>query len=133
MEPGLRSVHDRLTVERERVDALVQELRSRVDPSHRKEASEPGDQKPGVATETVERQTYQAILERLEAELAEIDAALERVANGTYGRDEVTGAPIDPARLEALPTARTNVGTARDLQRDGPLAAPAPAPTTSAR
>jgi DnaK suppressor protein len=131
MEPVLRSAHDRLSAERERVDTLVQELRSRVDPGHHDEASERGEQKPGAATETVERQTYQAILERLEAELAEIDAALDRVADGTYGRDEVTGAPIDPARLDALPTARTNVGTARDLQRDGPL--PAPSPTASVR
>ena len=47
----------------------------------------------------------------LEAELAEIEAALQRLDDGSYGVDEVTGEPIDPARLEALPTARTNVDT----------------------
>lgn len=45
----------------------------------------------------------------LEHSIVEIDAALRRIDNGTYGIDEVTGEPIDPARLEALPTARTNV------------------------
>jgi RNA polymerase-binding transcription factor DksA len=45
----------------------------------------------------------------LEHSIAEIDAALRRIENGTYGIDEETGEPIDPARLEALPTARTNV------------------------
>ena len=45
----------------------------------------------------------------LEAQLAEVDAAFERIENGTYGVDEHTGEPIDPARLEAIPTARTNV------------------------
>jgi RNA polymerase-binding transcription factor DksA len=46
----------------------------------------------------------------VEAEIAEVDAALLRVDDGTYGIDEVTGEPIDPARLEARPTARTNIG-----------------------
>ena len=44
---------------------------------------------------------------------AEIEAALQRLDDGTFGVDEVTGDPIDPERLEALPTARTNVPTAR--------------------
>ena len=49
------------------------------------------------------------LLEDLETELSDIQDALERIDNGTYGIDEVTGEPIDPARLEAVPTARTNV------------------------
>ena len=42
-------------------------------------------------------------------QLEEVDAALARVDDGTYGFDENTGEPIDPARLEAWPTARTNI------------------------
>lgn len=41
--------------------------------------------------------------------IAEIDAALQRVDSGTYGIDEETGEPIDPERLDAIPTARTNI------------------------
>jgi DnaK suppressor protein len=41
----------------------------------------------------------------LEAELAEIDAALKRIEQGTYGRCVECGELIDPARLAALPTA----------------------------
>ena len=41
--------------------------------------------------------------------IAEVDAALRRIELGTYGIDEETGEPIDPARLEAVPAARTNV------------------------
>jgi RNA polymerase-binding transcription factor DksA len=41
--------------------------------------------------------------------IAEIDAALHRIELGTYGIDEETGDPIDPARLDAVPAARTNV------------------------
>jgi DnaK suppressor protein len=36
-------------------------------------------------------------------------AALQRVDDGTYGIDEETGQPIDPERLDALPTARGNI------------------------
>ena len=36
-------------------------------------------------------------------------AALGRIDAGTYGIDEATGEPINPARLDAIPTARTNI------------------------
>ncbi len=45
----------------------------------------------------------------LEAQLTEVDAALARIDDGSYGIDEVTGEPIDPARLDAIPTARRNI------------------------
>lgn len=38
--------------------------------------------------------------------LAEIDAAIKRIKDGTYGICEVTGNPIPEARLEAIPFAR---------------------------
>ena len=43
----------------------------------------------------------------LEKSLSEINAALERIANGTYGRCEVSGEEIELDRLEANPAART--------------------------
>jgi len=70
------------------------------------------DQHPAdSASDTLERELDLSLLDQLEHELAEVEAALARVDDGTYGVDEVTGAPIDPARLEAIPTARTNVET----------------------
>ena len=45
----------------------------------------------------------------LEHSIHEVDAALRRVDEGTYGIDEETGEPIDPERLDAIPTARTNI------------------------
>ena len=38
--------------------------------------------------------------------IAEIDAAIERIRNGTYGVCEVTGEPIPESRLEAIPFTR---------------------------
>ena len=70
------------------------------------------DQHPAdQGSDTFEREKDLSILEQLEGELAEIEAALQRLDEGTYGVDEVTGEPIDPARLDAYPIARTNVDT----------------------
>jgi DnaK suppressor protein len=44
--------------------------------------------------------------ERDSQTVAEIDEALRRIDEGTYGQCERCGKPIDERRLEALPTAR---------------------------
>jgi RNA polymerase-binding transcription factor DksA len=107
----------RLEEERDRVTGLIGDLRS--EGLDEEEAAQTGelthyDQHPAdQASETFEREKDLSILEGLEGELAEIEAALQRIDEGTYGIDEVTGEPIDPARLDAVPTARTNVADAR--------------------
>ncbi|MCW2583699.1 MAG: hypothetical protein JWQ53_2489 [Klenkia sp.] len=47
------------------------------------------------------------MLAQATSRLAELDAAVARVAAGTYGRCEVCGLPIGEARLAARPAART--------------------------
>ena len=42
--------------------------------------------------------------EQLTARIEELEAALARIKDGTYGLCENCGAPIDPERLEILPT-----------------------------
>jgi RNA polymerase-binding transcription factor DksA len=103
---------ERLEAERARVEGLIEGLRSELGTSETEDISELSvyDQHPAdTATETFEREKDLSILEQLENELAELQAALERVDAGTYGIDERNGEPIDPARLEAFPAARTNV------------------------
>lgn len=48
----------------------------------------------------------QADLERIEADLAGVESALERLDAGTYWTDEVTGEPLPDALLIADPVAR---------------------------
>ncbi len=104
---------ERLHHERDRVTDLIAGLRS--EGLDQEESEQTGelthyDQHPAdQASETFEREKDLSILENLESELAEIEAALQRVDDGTYGLDEVTGEPIDPERLDALPAARTNI------------------------
>ena len=59
-----------------------------------------------LGTETFEREKDISILEQIEAELADVEHALHRLDDGTYGTCEVDGKPISEARLEALPAAR---------------------------
>jgi RNA polymerase-binding transcription factor DksA len=111
----------RLQSERSRVEGLISDLRGELGPGSENDAvSELADydQHPAdMGTETFEREKDLSILESLEAELAELEAALQRVDDGTYGIDEVTGEPIPAERLEAFPTARTNVATERRDQQ----------------
>jgi len=111
MDPD--EARQRLEAERTRVSGLIRELHTDLDDEVDSDESEPNyDQHPADSgSDTFEREKDLSILESLEAELAEIEAAIERIDQGTYGIDEVTGAPIDPARLEAVPEARTNVSS----------------------
>jgi RNA polymerase-binding transcription factor DksA len=71
-----------------------------------------------LATETIERELDQSVVTHLEAELIELDAALQRVEDGTYGRCEGCGEPIMDQRLEALPAARYCVEDQSKLARN---------------
>ena len=44
----------------------------------------------------------------LQARLTDVNVALGKIENGTYGICEVSGEPIEADRLEANPAARTN-------------------------
>ena len=64
---------------------------------------------PEGQTIAFERAQLSAVTDQVREHLAQIDAALRRVEDGSYGVCEVCGGQIDPARLEARPTARTCV------------------------
>ena len=59
-----------------------------------------------LGTETFEREKDLAIIESIEAELADVEHALRRLDEGNYGICEACGRPIDEERLEALPATR---------------------------
>jgi RNA polymerase-binding transcription factor DksA len=115
----------RVLEEKARVEGLIHNLKDELgDGSENDQLSELSDydQHPAdTASETFEREKEVSILERLEQELAEIQAALERIDAGTYGVDEVTGEPITPERLEAVPTARANVENEARLEDNSRL------------
>ena len=55
---------------------------------------------------TAEKARILSLAEGLIDTLHEVDAALDRISKGTYGRCESCGAEIPPERLDARPVAR---------------------------
>ena len=53
----------------------------------------------------VDRLSQVAVHDRLQTALADVDRALEKLDEGSYGRCDVCGEPINEERLEALPWA----------------------------
>lgn len=58
------------------------------------------------ANEKCEHDALLSEIRMEDAELAEVEAALDRLRHGTYGICELTGRAISGARLRALPWAR---------------------------
>lgn len=65
-----------------------------------------GNDQTDIAEEEIERDNLLAELAHEEAELMEIEAALQRIQRGTYGICEATGLRISPERLRAVPWTR---------------------------
>ena len=65
------------------------------------------DQHPAdVGSETFERTKELSLQEDIAGRLDDIERALAKVSDGSYGRCEVCGEAIPEERLEALPAAR---------------------------
>ncbi len=62
-----------------------------------------------VADKLEEYETNKSVMDKLQKQLAEVDAALDRIEKGTYGICENTQKPIDRDRLEANPSARISL------------------------
>ena len=98
---------DDRTATRALLGTLTQDFAGIVDASSDSNADDEHD--PEGATIAFERSQVGALIEQTRDRLTEIDAALGRVDDGTYGRCEVCGDVIPDGRLEARPTARTCV------------------------
>ena len=104
-------VRPRLTEERARLEGLrddfvTQGLTAESEEDSLSELSSVDQHQADVGTETFHREADLSLLERVEAELADVEHALRRLDEGTYGICEACGKPIGEARLEAQPAAR---------------------------
>ena len=71
-----------------------------------------------MGTETFEREKDLSILEQVEAELADVEHALRRLDDGTYGTCEVCGKVIPDERLEAMPATRLCLEHQAEAERE---------------
>jgi RNA polymerase-binding protein DksA len=70
-----------------------------------------------TASATFDRELDYTLEDNSEHVLGEIDAALKRIDDGTFGRCGRCGEPIDEARLEALPWATMCIECRRREER----------------
>ena len=97
-------IRAKLEGERKRIlDELSQLIGSQ--PQDERREGSPFGKREEEATESMELEKRLAVELRLKSLLAEVDRALQKLDNGSYGVCEMCHMPIDPARMEALPQA----------------------------
>ena len=72
-----------------------------------------------VGTDEYDRDLALAMATAGQETLDEIDQALNRIRNGTYGVCELSGKPISRARLDAIPWTRFSAEAERQLEAEG--------------
>lgn len=77
-----------------------------------------GQHMADAGTDTFDRDFALSLVANEQEALAEIEAAVTRIKNGTYGVDEATGEAIDKDRLMAIPFTRYTAATQKDLERN---------------
>lgn len=97
---------ERVRLEQVRAGFQAEHLRDESENESLSELSHLAQHSADVATETFEREKDFSILEQVEAELTDIERAMQRIDDGTYGTCEACGGPIGDDRLEARPAAR---------------------------
>jgi RNA polymerase-binding transcription factor DksA len=113
--PEWREHHDRL-----------RELREQMTDNKRMLASDAKEQRStssihmaDAASDTYDCDWALSMLSSDQDALYEIDEAISRIVNGSYGRCELTGKPIEPERLAAIPWARFSMEAQRQLEDEG--------------
>lgn len=108
--------------QRKRLEALRRELLGGKEDSlanertaqeqHRDEAEEIEDEAQGMA----QREVSRALRAANDRRIRDIERALQKIADGTYGLSDASGQPIPKARLEATPEAVLTVEEQRSRE-----------------
>jgi RNA polymerase-binding transcription factor DksA len=85
----------------------------------RVELSTHGEHIAEAASDSYERDWDLALASSDQNSLYEIQQALDRIARGVYGRCELTGKPIESARLRAVPWTRFSAAAQSELEARG--------------
>lgn len=109
MEP--EEAREHLATERDRLERLragfaAERLHDESSADSTGEISHFDQHEADVASDTFEREKDFSILEQVEAELADVERALRRLDDGSYGTCEACGTAIGDDRLAVHPAAR---------------------------
>jgi len=91
--------------ERKRLVDELEQLKANASPKDERREGSPFGKREEEATETLELEKRLVLEKRINEQLADVEHALHKFDEGTYGLCDNCGQPIDPARLEALPQA----------------------------
>ena len=105
MTTSFKLLHSRLESEQQRLTKELEQLRASARPSDERREGSPFGKREEEATEAQELEKRLALEKRMRDQLTEVEHALHKFEEGTYGLCDVCGQSIDPARLEALPQA----------------------------
>ncbi len=72
-----------------------------------------------AGTDAYDRDWALSMLSSEQNALYEIEQAMNRIIENTYGICEITGQPIAPERLEAIPWTRFSAEAERQLEKEG--------------
>lgn len=110
-----------LLQERTRIQERLDELTAALADPEREAAGELADydqHQADAGTEAEARERDVTRLDELRAQLSEVERAERRLAESTYGRSVVSGAPIPDERLKAVPTADRTVAEERAAEAE---------------
>ncbi|MDP6043811.1 MAG: TraR/DksA C4-type zinc finger protein [Dehalococcoidales bacterium] len=105
MKTSFNILRSRLENERERLHSELEQLAASANPKDERREGSPFGKREEEATETLELEKRLALEKRIKEQLADVEHALQKFEEETYGQCDSCGESIDPARLEALPLA----------------------------
>jgi len=105
MTTGFNLLRSHLEGERKRLSEELEQLKGGIRPAEERREGSPFGKREEEAAESFELEKRLVLEKRIRDQLAEVEHALDKFEQGTYGLCDDCGKPIDPARLEALPQA----------------------------
>ena len=105
MTNNLKKLRSHLEDEQKRLHLELEQLETDAQPTEARREGSPFGKREEEATESLELEKRLALEKRIGGALAEIEHALRKLDEGTYGLCDSCGKPIPPDRLEALPQA----------------------------
>ena len=114
-------LRSRLENDKKHLIEELEQLKASVRPTDERREGSPFGKREEEATESLELERRLALEKQMKDQLADVEHALHKFEEGTYGLCEQCGQPIDPARLDALPQAKMclscKAGQGKDAKR----------------
>ena len=98
-------LRSQLESEQKHLTEQLEQLLASIRPAEERREGSPFGKREEEATESLELEKRLALEQQVRDQLAWVEHALKKFQEGTYGLCDNCGQSIDPARLEALPSA----------------------------